>query len=231
MDGYKNVEVGKGKVNLYEDIINSKVHNFSHNVTQFLTKDDAAIVHHNLIIAGIVLVIATVIFIFIAYLVAKNFYFMISKRFDYLLSLLAAFVVFSLIVLGLLSTMISISMLFIDKKLENVNQVYTKERVKVKNIYTENPLNNDDNDSKKFNYVSYDLEGKTGLVKIRKQEFKEKMATTDKSINIYTDYSFVDKSKIDEYYKATKRELQKSNNPQEVFLTSNNGDEMKYLSK
>lgn len=233
----KEVAIDKTDVYAYADVLSRS----AGNITEYLSSHNTDIINKYYWIINIssilIGIIGLVLIIGLFILIHTGLNKLANKKEDSLiLSVISSFLP-TMIITGLLGTFIvaivtlTLSKIDLpsdlgDTRLENTNQVHVVENVKVKNIYSENPISNKKEDKKdengdtiKYNYIAYELEGKTGIGKVKRTEFKNNMPKSDAQIKLYTKAKFVDDSKLDNYHKDVKKDLQSSIKVTEVNLT------------
>lgn len=227
----KDIVVDKTNVNVISDVLQRS----NGNITKYLNESNAEYVSKMYWIMNIASILMIILFI-IAAIFLTIFIKKIAQRFNKsLLGSLFSYAIPSFFVsiiflyVGTLSVVTLISSIIpmnTNLEVKGTNEVYTQKAVTVKNIYTENPIDDDakDNKNEKYNYITYELDGKTGLVKVKRTEFKQHMPKNEEQIQIYTKPAFVDKNKVEKYNKDVDQKLKSTKTATLVHLSKDAND-------
>lgn len=231
----KDIVTDKTKVDAILDVLQRS----NGDITKYLNENNAEYVSKMYWIMNIASILMLIIFI-IAIIFLTLFIMKTARKFNKTLigsflshALPSFFISISIVYIVTLLILTFIPSVFsanlkanLNSTLKGTNEVHTEKVITVKNIYTENPIDNDakDNKNEKYNYITYELDGKTGLVKVKRTEFKQHMPKNEEQIKIYTKPAFVDKNKVGKYNKDVDQKLKSTKSATLVHLSKDAND-------
>lgn len=227
----KDIVTDKTKVDAILDVLQRS----NGDITKYLNENNAEYVSKIYWIMNIASILILIMFI-IAIIFLTLFIMKIARKFNKTLigsflshALPSFFISIFIVYIVILLTLTFIPSVFLanlNTTLKGTNEVHTEKVITVKNIYTENPIDNDakDNEKDKYNYITYELDGKTGLVKVKRDEFKHHMPKNEEQIKIYTKPAFVDKNKVEKYHKDVDQNLKSTKTATLVHLSKDAND-------